>query len=268
MKKRSKNELIYWISGLILQLVSIKTYSVELTSLHFVSLHYPPLIYSNNQKHIDGLAVKKVREMANFLGYKVKFSITSWNRALKSVRKGKYDGIFTIFKTNQREEYLYFTENMFIPQNIYIYTFLGSDYSFNQLQLINWLKKKSIGVVSTLSYGKNFDGIRNNLKLFPLKSLESGFKLLINHRIDAIPSNMHTGNLTLAKFPKLYNKIQPITSAPLESVPSFIAFSKSKPRLERVRNQFDQELMKLKNSNWYEEALKEEVEEYLKSSSE
>jgi polar amino acid transport system substrate-binding protein len=227
--------------------------------LNFVTLEYPPLSYTDpaNQQ-IKGIAVNKIREISKALGIEANIEIQPWARALKSVKYGQHDGIFTIFRNPERELFLFFTKQIFVPQDVTFY--VRSDSLLQDIEILDLkqLKDFKLGVVSTISYGKSFDTLREHFDLHTSNNIQTAFKMLATNRVDLVPSNVYTGDYVLSKTPLLLDQIKRM-GTPFESVPSYIAFTKRKPELETIRNVFDEELAKLANTQWLNEALKNEL---------
>ena len=100
MKKRVIAVLLFML-GIVL------TISAAEKKMLLVCEEYPPYQYSENGR-VVGIHNDIVEEAAKNLGIKVEIILVPWPRALQMVKTGKADGIFSIFKTKEREEYLYF----------------------------------------------------------------------------------------------------------------------------------------------------------------
>ena len=86
---------------------------------------YPPYQYSENGK-IVGIHKDIVEEAAKNLGIKLEIISVPWPRALQMVKTWKADGIFSIFKTKEREEYLWFPKYGLRKQKKVFITYKGS----------------------------------------------------------------------------------------------------------------------------------------------
>lgn len=170
------------------------------------------------------------------------------------VKNGEADAIFTIYKNKEREQFIDFTQEIFVPQTLSFYINASSSIDQGKDMELEVLKKYKIGVVSTISYGKKFDGIKSDLNLSSATNLLSNFKKLLAGRIDIVPSNTYVGDYTLAQNKKvLKGKVIKVVT-PFDSVPSYIGFSK-KNNLGSIRDQFDQELRKMSSEDWIKKSM-------------
>ncbi len=218
----------------------------------FVSLEFPPLEYIGDNKEPTGIAVDVVKTIINSLGHTVTVKIYPWARALKMTETGKADAIFTAYKNPERETFLDYSKSVIVHQTVYFYRKKGS--SINYDGDLKKLRPYRIGVVSTISYGKKFDEAKSMLQLDRVNKLEQNIKKLMIGRIDLTLSNAYVGDYELKKM-SLQDQIEKIPTQ-IQSIPSYIAFSKVK-KLTALRNQFDIELEKMKQSGEYAKILKQ-----------
>lgn len=226
--------------------------SVGAAQYQFVTFHYPPLEYATDSQNGAGGIVEIVKQVMDNLGNQVTVKAYPWTRALKMVRTGEVDAIFTAYKTPDRENFMEYSNEVLFPQSVYFYKRKGDTTTFNGN--LNSLKAKKIGVVSTISYGQIFESNKPHLQLDRATNLEHSFNKLLKKRIDLVPSDLNVAEHTLKKL-GLSDEIIRLP-VKLESVPSFIAFSK-KRNLTDLRDKFDQELRNMKQSGDYFKILKQ-----------
>ncbi|WP_077600075.1 substrate-binding periplasmic protein [Salinivibrio kushneri] len=89
-------------------------------TVRLVTLEYPPYIQTSDGS-LDGVAVRVVRQTFSKLGYEVEIEVLPWARALYQVRTGLADGIFTIFKTPEREAFLDYSQQVLFQQGIRLF---------------------------------------------------------------------------------------------------------------------------------------------------
>lgn len=226
--------------------------SVEARSenYYFVTLEYPPLEYSGKSGAPKGVAVEIVTLVMKELGHSVSIRIFPWTRAVKMVRHGHADAIFTIFRNDEREIFLDYSEEILVPQPVFLYATKDSPYVYEGL--LENIKEQKIGVVSTISYGQIFDRARPNLFVESTAALEQNFAKLLHGRIDLVVSNDYSANNVIKKL-KIENNIKRLYP-PIENVPSYIAFSK-KNKLKALQKSFDIKLRDLKEKGIYNKML-------------
>ncbi len=224
--------------------------SLYAENYHFVTLDFPPLQFTNTTGKVDGAVVKIVTTVMTHLGHDVTIEVLPWERALRMVKDGRADAIFTAYKNDERELFFDYSREMLIQQVVSFYTINTKKIAIPN-DLIA-LKNKRIGTTSTISYGKKFDAIRDKLNTIRSDSLEANLDKLINGQLDLIISNIYVADYTVdhLNFSKSIIRLYP----EVERVPSFIAFSKTK-KLTALRDAFDKELKKIKLSGEYKKTL-------------
>lgn len=82
--------------------------------IKLVTLEYPPYI-TKEGKEVSGVAVELVERVFNKLGKPIKIDVLPWGRAIEYMRIGKADGIFTAFKTPERETFTVYINQVMTP---------------------------------------------------------------------------------------------------------------------------------------------------------
>lgn len=220
--------------------------STQAQEFYFVTLEYPPLEYKDKTGSAKGVAVEIVTRIMSELGHTVSIEVLPWERALMMVKYGRADAIFTIFKSSERELFLDYSEEILIPQMVALYALKDSPINFDGT--FENLKQFKIGVVSTISYGRKFDRSRSVLKVERTSALEQNFRKLMLGRIDLVISNVYSAEIVINNL-NLADKVKRLYPS-VESVPSYIAFSKVK-KLGSLREAFDLKLFELKKNGKY-----------------
>ncbi len=216
----------------------------------FVSLEYPPLEFKGSNGEAQGIAVDIVTQIMTNLGHTIDIKIYPWARSLDMTKEGRADAIFTAFKNPERETFLDYSKNVLVPQIVSFYVLKDSDITYDG-DLMK-LKDKKIGVLNTISYGKKFGAVREQLKTAVVQNLESNFKKLKAKRVDLVISNIYMGDTTIKEMGLQgeFKKLSPV----VQSVDSFIAFSKAKG-LASLRDKFDIELGKMIADGTYDKIM-------------
>lgn len=220
--------------------------------LELVTLTYPPYAYQANNQ-VQGIAVDIVKEAFDSLGQPINISVLPWARALKYVQSGKADGIFTVFKTPEREVFLDYSTEVLLPQVIALY--VKSDTPVVYQGQLAELAPYMIAAVHKVSYGKTFDqavasGLLTNIRL--TYSGDKAMELLLSGRVMLLVSNRY-GALDSASRMAGIDAITELRPE-LENVASFIAFSKQN-NLAALRGKFDAELTKMKQDGRYQRII-------------
>lgn len=219
-------------------------------SYSFVTLEFPPIEFAGKDGQPQGIAVDLVKKIMTNLGHQVTIEVMPWARGLEMAKTGTADAIFTAYKTPDREQFLDYAKVVLIPQIVALYVPKNSAIKFDG-DLLK-LKDKRFGVISTISYGKTFDGLRDQLNTERVENLESNLRKMLAGRVDLIISNIYVAESEINKL-GLQNDL--IKLAPeVETVDSYIAFSKVKG-LAKLRDDFDKELDKLVKDGTYAEIM-------------
>jgi len=98
-----------FIIFLLIQIsVFVMPISVFAEKMFFVTAGMsPPLVYKDKDK-LTGMDLDVIAEFCKENGIRPEFKAFPWKRALANVKKGEADGIFTVFRTKEREKFLPF----------------------------------------------------------------------------------------------------------------------------------------------------------------
>jgi polar amino acid transport system substrate-binding protein len=222
-------------------------------SYNCVAFDYPPLMQKGRNGQPEGFAVELVTQVFRNLGHVVTVNFYPWSRALLMARTGEADCIFTLYRSNEREQFLDFSREVVARQTVYFYARQDFHFVFNgDLAATGGMR---IGVVRGINYGPKFEEARAALHLDESSSIEQNFRKLAIGRVDLVPSNQTTAAAMLAR-PELHERIGDIVNlpVPIEVVPSFIGFSKLK-NLSGLRDNFDDALKKYAGTVEYQQLL-------------
>lgn len=226
--------------------------TVEEKKLDFVTLEYPPFEYYDNGE-VKGIAVDIVKEACKRLGYnKVTITVLPFERALVMVKEGQADGIFTCYKTLEREEFLDYSQEVLINQSTSLFALKDSKIEFDGD--LSKLKNYTIGVAENISLGSIFDkAVKDRIVNVEASGDErSNMEKLLAKRIDFFASSRYVAlyickNLGKADELKEYRPI-------IQDIPSYIGFSKKRP-LTEIRKKFDKTIADMKKDGTYDKIL-------------
>jgi polar amino acid transport system substrate-binding protein len=208
-----------------------------------------PTSYIENGEQ-SGILIDVINEAFNRAGYSVEIFLMPWARCLREVENGTVDGIFSVYKTAERQEFLTYADEVLISQVQAFFVAVDSTITFDgDLQK---LANKSIGIINQTSYGPKLDatledGVFNWVS--QAQSSESTVRKLLAGRIDLIPSYRHVA-LSTAKALGARNKIKQL-SPDIEAIPSFLAFSQRKD-FSNIITDFNSALASMKKDGTYD----------------
>ncbi len=187
-------------------------------TLSFASTEFPPYIIKQGDD-ISGFQIELVRELCHRLGFEAQFTVVPWTRALEYVKTGKVDGILAPVWSEDRAEYIYFTDQAIGHERISIMSLKGSGIKAKSLEDI---KDELIGVISSYRYGKPFDDDKTLQKIASYTN-DSLLKKLDIGRYRIIASDEYVINYVAkrAGHPELE------TIFNLNDTPQYMGFSKT-----------------------------------------
>ncbi|NQY94537.1 MAG: transporter substrate-binding domain-containing protein [Campylobacteraceae bacterium] len=220
--------------------------------LQLVTLEYPPYEYTEDGK-LKGMAVEVVKIIFKEMNEDITIEVLPWARAIRYIEDGSRDAIFTAYKNPVREKFADYSTEILMPQIVSFFVKKGSSIVFDGD--FNALSQYSMGVVRKISYGQKLDlAIKNKIfkRVENANDVTQNFRKLIKGRIDIIPNSKYGGYHILKKL----NQVGEVDELPvnIQSVPSFIAFSK-KRNLKDIRDKFDVILKRLKKDGTYLQIL-------------
>lgn len=220
---------------------------------------FPPYTFQNEDGKFTGLATDIVEEV--FQTMKVEYSIQKypWVRALHMLTKGDLHALYTIGKTAERETLFYFPTEP-LSYSKWVFFIRKEDAGTLKFQTLDDLKGKRIGLVLGYKYTPELWEFVKAWKNYDMVAKEElNFRKLAAGRVDYIISDYVTG-MTLAKQLGISKKILALTQTPLETIPIYIAFSRTLVQQEMV-DTFSAHLKTLKSGSKYQELYKKYIGE-------
>lgn len=214
-----------------------------------VSTGYPPYYYKKNGE-LEGVCIDLVNRVAKDLGVKIQYQEYPWKRLLGYAEKGLVDAIMPLFRTEEREEFLYF-DNLEIAREMNSFFALKNrNIEFNgRYENLHGYK---IGVVAEYSYGKMFDDYSEFDKVVTLNE-QHLIQMFKHARFDVGIGNKSVISF-YAKEENLMDEIifflPPVTDDPL-----YLGFSKKRGKAD-LHLKFSIVLRKFKQTKEYTELLK------------
>ena len=213
------------------------------------STDYPPY-YFEVDGSMEGLCVDIINETAKTLGITVVYRQYPWKRMLHYGKTGKVDAAMPLFRTLEREIFLYFFQNELAVEEKQF--FIKKSRSIHYTGDLHQLQPNLIGIVDDYSYGPAFDAadflnkvlVKNDGHLLELFARDL-FDLGLGNRQVILYHANRTGITDRILFLK-----SSVTKNPL-----YIGFSKAWKTLDKARA-FSAALTTLKDSSFYVNLLK------------
>lgn len=208
-----------------------------------------PTAYVDNGKK-SGMLVDVINEAFKRTGHSVEIAIMPWARCLAEVKAGKIDGIFSVYRTNDRQEFLTYADEVLITQVQAFFVRKDSTISFDGD--LNKLSELRIGIINATSYGPRLDAALSAgtfKRVDAADSASSNIQKLLRDRVDVIPSYRHVV-LNSARTLGVAGSIKELSPA-VQAIPSYLAFS-NKRDYTKVIQDFNQALRSMKKDGTYD----------------
>jgi len=203
---------------------------------------YDPISFEENGE-IVGISPDVIREAFKRMGYKVRLQLVPWKRAQEMAKTGEADGIFSAYKTPQREElYIFPQEPLLVEKNVFV---VRKDSNLTYDGDMAKMKKYGIGTLAGYATLEKYleKGILTQVDRSA--TTEEALNKLISgdHGVDLVVNT----NYILSYTAKKMGKSDAIKELPISVTeePSFLAFTKKKD-LSTVMAKFEVELKKMK----------------------
>ena len=121
--------------------------------------------------------------IANQMAWDIKTIECPFKRCVSMLRRGEIDMMGLLYRTPEREKYLYYIDPPYHTEHITFYFLAGKG---KELQSYEDLSKFRIGTITGVKYFQRFD-IDNHLRKFPVTTEKQRFKMLMTGRIDTLP---------------------------------------------------------------------------------
>lgn len=229
--------------SIILAVLLLSTSAFAGQKIVLTSGEWPPYI-SQEFKH-GGLGTKIVTEALGLAGIEVEYVYMPWKRGLESVKEGQYIGAMGWSRTEEREQYLLYSEPIFAPETVF---FHRKDTKFD------WTTLDDIGTMTvggTLGYSYN-DFLRPIIrkkggKLDIAPTDQMSMLKLVDGRIDIFPCARAVGYYLLrAKL--LPGLADTITShpKPLMQKSVHLVISKNAENAQEIIDRFNEGLLQMR----------------------
>ncbi|MBU0909812.1 MAG: transporter substrate-binding domain-containing protein [Proteobacteria bacterium] len=180
----------------------------------------PPLVFEKNGR-IVGMDVDTVSEFCKYQQITPEFKAYPLKRALEMMKTPDAQGIFTIFRTPEREEFLQFPET---PINTVTTVIIGLKGSNVKIGKMDDLKNIKLGVIHGHKYGPLFDNYQG-LNKYPVRDKSVLIRLLAaGDRVDAIINSEAVFEYECMEFGYDINRFEKLYT--VAENPVYIGFSK------------------------------------------
>jgi len=198
----------------------------------------------------SGMLVDVVTEAFQRTGDQFEIQLMPWARCLAEVRSGRVDGIFSVFKLPERNEFLTYTSVPIITQVEAFFVPADSDVKFGgDMSKLGALR---IGTIRGTSYGIKVDSaLKTGVwpTVVETNSVDSLVGMLVLKRIDLAVGYRHVF-LEAARKKGYLNEIRELSPG-IDEIQSYLAFTKQRDYSEVIAG-FDRALTSMKSDHSFE----------------
>ncbi len=197
---------------------------------------------------LPGFGIEALTVVWKEAGHELDYRLMSWGRSLEAVRNGSADCVIGAYKEDAPD--LRFPEQELGRDGVGIYVRATDEWQYSGVES---LARRTVGVISEYSYGKELDGwladSANATRIqmaYGAAALDGNIRKLLAGRVDVLlesPMIMNTAlrRLELARFVRLSGEAKP-------AIPFYIACSADNPRVPAWLRQFDEGMIRLKQT--------------------
>jgi polar amino acid transport system substrate-binding protein len=213
-----------------------------------VSTGYPPYYYEQNGELV-GICIDLVDSVAQSLSLNVTYTQFPWERMLLNAQQGLVDAIMPLFRTEERNSFLYFDNLELVDEKNSFFSWKENRIQFDGN--FEAIRPYRVGVVTGYSYGENFDKYAH-FKKVATQNDKHLVEMLKHKRFD-VGIGSRDVVMFNAKIENISDKIQ-FHEPYITKDPLYIGFSKARG-LEELARKFSAALQRFKSTKEYQVLL-------------
>jgi polar amino acid transport system substrate-binding protein len=222
--------------------------------LVFADSPYPPYVVGEmGAAPSGGVTLDVLREIGRRMGIDIQVRLMPWKRVLENVRTGRVDGVTTLMVTEDRKQFLVYTDMFTQSRELFFYNREQTpDFDWTDYADLNGL---SIGLVSGYTYGQEFleAARRLNMDIEYSPTDQTAYAKLARGRIDLVLDDERSGKLQIKNHPALSGVIL-AHQKPVTVYDYHMAFSR-KSRARTLVDEVNRVLDRMRRDNTLERLL-------------
>jgi polar amino acid transport system substrate-binding protein len=209
---------------------------------------WPP--FADENSPTDGVALEIVRAAFETQGYEVTMLFVPWARAVNGVKVGDYDLVPTIWKNEERMEYMHYSDP-FLQNSL---KFIKRTEDPFEYEGFSSLDGKTVGIIRGYSYGQEFSSA-TSFKKDEANDFFTNVQKLLRDRIDlTVEDEIVAYSIIKDENPDFLSEIT-FLNPPLTVENLYITVGLAHPRHEEIINAFNKGLKIIKENGVYAEIL-------------
>jgi polar amino acid transport system substrate-binding protein len=220
-------------------------------TLELLTMEYPPYFYKEGGE-VKGIAIDIIQEAFHRMKRPIRIRIFPWSRAIKFIKDGEADGLFTAVKNPEREKFADYSKVVMVEM---VSLFVRKDSPITFDGDLSTMGKYKFGGVRGFGYGEAFDNaVKNKIitKIHLVTRGEQVVKMLILKRFQVLPSDRYFALYSLNKLGEV-GKVKELSPQIAENE-TYLIFSK-KRNLAHIRDKFDKVLIEMRRDGTYDRIM-------------
>lgn len=204
----------------------------EVESAFFVDSPFPPYTIGElGEEPSGGIAVEIAEAVFSRLGVELRIQLTPWRRALKSVQTGRADGILLLMRSEEREQYVAFSDLVYEGREVFVFNRLV--HPAFQWQTFADVQAYTLGLVEGYTYGEAFLAAVDELgiQVAYADSTEQNLAKLAAGRVDLVVEDERVVDCLLERNPRWQTTLES-AEKPVTVYPYFMGISLASPLVE------------------------------------
>jgi len=238
------------ITCLVLVIFCLSVKNIKAEEIHLTSTNWEP--YNGELLPNYGFTSEIISKAFERVGYNVKFTFLPWNRAVEETKKGKYDGLFAAYYSEERAK-IFDPSDPYISGPLVLCSRKGANIKYKTLRD---LSSYTIGVVRGYVNTPEFDKA-DYLKKDEVNNDLLNLKKLLKGRVDLILIDKYLALFYLKNTPSIDGALSSVEflSPALEEKSLHIMFSKAVMNYEKKVKDFNRGLQEIKADGTVEKIL-------------
>jgi polar amino acid transport system substrate-binding protein len=201
----------------------------DVESAFFADSPFPPYTIGElGEAPSGGIAVEIAEALFSRLGIELRIQLMPWRRVLKTVQTGRADGVLLLMRTEEREQYLAFTDLVYEGREVFVFNRLVRP-SF-AWETFSDVKSCTLGLVEGYTYGEAFLSAVDELDIAVdfADSTEQNLAKLAAGRVDLVVEDKRVVRCLLGSNPKWQSTLA-FARKPVTVYPYYMGISLASP---------------------------------------
>ena len=218
------------------------SFATNAEQLKLAAENWPP--YINEDAEDNGFLTDVIVSALNHAGYQPSLVFLPWSQALEQTKSGSVDVLLGAWFSTEREKYFAYSQPI-LNSNLKLIGY--PEYGSFVFDGIESLKGMSIGVVEDYVYSENTPDL-SGITIVEYASIKDALESLFDGEVDLVIADERVARYYLDKYWHTKIKSLKFLETPFSSKPLYIAVSRETPDYQKVVDEFNVVIEKMKES--------------------